>query len=100
MFGILLLKGRVRANPCFSSLFNDWEVDCVERFLAYLQWQQVCKDVEDSLIWSVTKSGKFTIKSLYNVLELDLGGSFPMSGIWILRVQPKVNFFCMGVSVG
>ena len=65
----------------------------MERCPACLQGQRVCKDVKDTLLWSTTKSGKFTIKSLYNVLELDLGGSFPMSGIWILWVQPKVNFF-------
>ena len=52
------------------------------RFLTCLQGQQVCRDVEDSLIWSMTKSDKFIIKSLYHVLEPDIGGSFPI-GIWI-----------------
>ncbi|RVX09363.1 Transcription initiation factor TFIID subunit 1 [Vitis vinifera] len=40
--------------------------------------EKVCRDVEDTLIWSVAKSGKFTVKSLYNILEPDVGGSFPV----------------------
>ena len=59
---------------------------------------------EDTLIWSVIKSGKFTVKFLYNILEPDLNGSFPMSCIWISWVQPKVRFFffslCVRDSVG
>ena len=54
------------------------------RFLTCLQGKQVW-DVEDFLIWSMTKSDKFTVKSLYHVLEPDFVGSFPI-GIWILWV--------------
>ena len=49
--------------------------------------------MEDTLIWLVTKSGEFTVKSFYNVLELNLDGSFAMSNIWISWVQLKVGFF-------
>ena len=49
--------------------------------------------MEDTLIWLVTKSGEFTVKSFYNVLELNLDGSFVMSNIWISWVQFKVGFF-------
>ena len=46
MFGIFLLKkGDGGWNLCFSKPFNDWEMDCVERFLACLQRQRICKDV-------------------------------------------------------
>ena len=53
----------------------------MERFIAYLQRQRVCRDVEDTLLWSVTKNDKFIVKLFYNVLELDIGGPFPMSSI-------------------
>lgn len=36
------------------------------RFLVCLQGQRVRRDVEDTLFWSVTKSGKFIVKSLYH----------------------------------
>lgn len=49
--------------------------------------------MEDTLIWLVTKSGEFTVKSFYNVLELNLDESFAMSNIWISWVQLKVGFF-------
>ena len=65
----------------------------MERCPACLQGQRVCKDVNDTLLWSTTKSGKFTIKSLHNVLELDVSRSFPISGIWLSWVQPRVSFF-------
>ena len=65
----------------------------MERCPACLQGQRVCKNVKDTLLWSTTKSCKFTIKSLYNVLELDVSRSFPISGIWLSWVQPRVSFF-------
>ena len=59
-----------------------------------LHW--VCRDVEDLLFWLVTKRSKFIVKSLYNVLEPNPGGSFdsfPIGGIWISWVSPKCFFF-------
>ena len=50
MFGIIELKGGW--NPCFSKPFNDWEVDCMERFLASLHGQRVGRD-----IWKILSFG-------------------------------------------
>ena len=51
-------------SPCFSRSLNDWEVDCVERFLLSLHGKKVCRDEEDKVLCIETKSGKFTVKSL------------------------------------
>ena len=63
-------------NPCFFRPFNDWEVNCVERFLACLHGKRACWDAEDSFLWSMTKNDKFTIKSLYITLEPNNWGLF------------------------
>ncbi|KAL6326720.1 hypothetical protein AAG906_010894 [Vitis piasezkii] len=60
--------------------FNDWEVDEVESSLLCLHGKR-------------TKSGKFSVKSLYKALESGFLDPFPMKIIWNSWVQPKVGFF-------
>ncbi|KAL6322544.1 hypothetical protein AAG906_009850 [Vitis piasezkii] len=62
-------KGRGRWNPCFFKPFNDYEVEVVKSFLVRLHGKRVCGDVEDTVLWTETKSGKFLVKSLYNALD-------------------------------
>ena len=52
-------KGRGRWNPCFFKPFNDYEVEVVKIFLVRLHGKRVCGDVEDTVLWTETKSGKF-----------------------------------------
>ena len=80
-------------NPCFSRSLNDWEVDEVESFLRRLHGKKVCDGVEDVVFWTETKSGKFSVKSLYNALEPCSPSLFPSNCIWNVWVQPKVSFF-------
>ena len=88
------LEGGSRVwNPCFSRPFNDWEMDVVESFLVRLHEKRVCGDVEDKVLWTKTKVGKFSIKSLYNTLESGNSVSLPLRSIWNSWVQPKVSFF-------
>ncbi|RVX04134.1 Dynamin-related protein 5A [Vitis vinifera] len=77
-------------NLCFSISFNDWEVEEAESFLRRLHGKKVCDDV---VFWTETKSGKFSVKSLYNALELGSFSLFPSNCIWNLWVQPKISFF-------
>ena len=70
-------------SPCFSRSFNDWDVDYVGRFLACLQGQRVRRDVEDTLFWSVTKSGKFIVKS-FTIVGIGLG--------WVLSSGGHLDF--------
>ncbi|RVW44985.1 putative ribonuclease H protein [Vitis vinifera] len=69
------------SNPCFLRAFNDWEVEEAERFLERLQGKRVIEDVEDMVSWIETKSGKFSIKSLYVALEAGGSSLFPSSFI-------------------
>ena len=50
-----------------------------ESFLERLRGKRVQGDVEDMVFWTETKSGKFSIKSLYYALELDNGQPFSFS---------------------
>ena len=47
----------------------DWEVDYVERFWLYFYMKRACRNEEDRVLWTKTKSGKFIIKFLYDFLE-------------------------------
>ena len=53
----------------FSRCLNDWEIVDVERLLVRLQVKVVNGKGEHIVIWSETKSGIFSVKSLYAVLE-------------------------------
>ena len=53
----------------------------MERVLSCLHGKRVCRDVEDTMLWTTTKSDKFTVNSLYNALEPDNFKSYPMRGI-------------------
>ncbi|RVW80659.1 hypothetical protein CK203_044359 [Vitis vinifera] len=87
-------------NPCFLRAFNDWEVEEAERFLERLQGKRVIEDVEDMVSWTETKSGKFSVKSLYVALEAGGSSLFPSSYIWNVNVQPKISFFAWEATWG
>ena len=55
--------------PHFSKSFNDWEVESVERFLMKLQGNRVYRDDDDKVVWTGSRSGSFSIKSLYHALD-------------------------------
>ncbi|RVW96858.1 hypothetical protein CK203_026045 [Vitis vinifera] len=53
-----------------------------EKLLEAATWKKVCGDVEDVVFWTKTKSGKFSVKSLYNALESGSPSLFPSDCIW------------------
>ena len=53
----------------------------------------MCRDVGDPVIWTKSKDGKFTIKSLYKALEPKRKRDFPTSVIWKSWVLSRVGFF-------
>ena len=69
-------------------------------FLGRLHGKKVCGDVEDMVFWTETKSGKFSVKSLYNALELGNPSLFPSSCIWNVWVQPKISLFAWEATWG
>ncbi|RVW45237.1 hypothetical protein CK203_067434 [Vitis vinifera] len=79
-------------SPYFSRPLNNWEAGSVERFLSCLDGLRVHRDEEDRALWTKTKNGKFTVKSLYTALESGKSISFPWSNIWKTWAQPRVGF--------
>ena len=77
----------------FSRRLNDWEVFDVERLLLRLQRRRVYSDVEDQVVWTKAKDGRFSIKSLYKALEPERREEFPASVIWNSLVPPRMSFF-------
>ena len=49
----------------------------MERFLLRLQGWRVYSDVEDRVVWTKSKDGRFSVKSLYKALESKRQGDFP-----------------------
>ena len=71
-------------NPNFPRPLNDWEIVIVERFLARLEDKVVVEGRKecDKVCWVETKSGTFSIKSLYASLEIKRVVQFPSSVVW------------------
>ncbi|RVW88076.1 Transposon TX1 uncharacterized 149 kDa protein [Vitis vinifera] len=100
MFGIPWRRGLGGWNPCFVRAFNDWEVEEVSSFMERLHRSRVTEDVEDRVSWTETKSGKFSVKSLYLAIEAGGSARFPSSLIWNANVQPKISFFAWEATWG
>ncbi|KAJ9691054.1 hypothetical protein PVL29_013294 [Vitis rotundifolia] len=87
-------------TPLFVRAFNDWEVALVERLLQKIHTFRVQGEEEDSVIWTASKDGVFSIKSLYSMLEEGGSSLFPSKSIWRVRVPTKVAFFAWEASWG
>ena len=72
----------------------------VERFILKIQAFRVQREVEDKVVWTTFKSGTFSIKSLYSILEPESSSLFPCGSIWRANVPPKVAFFAWEASWG
>ena len=87
-------------TPLFSRAFNDWEIEMVERFILKIQAFRVQREDEDKVVWTASKSGAFSVKSLYSILEPGGSSLFPCDSIWGANVPPKVAFFAWEASWG
>ena len=65
-----------------------------------IQAFRVQREIEDKLVWTASRSGAFSVKSLYSTLEPGGSAMFPYVGIWSARVPPKVAFFAWEASWG
>ena len=68
-------------TPLFSRAFNDWEIEMVERFMLKIQAFRVQREDEDKVVWTASKSGAFSVKSLYSILEPGGSSLFPCGNI-------------------
>ncbi|KAL6342504.1 hypothetical protein AAG906_012100 [Vitis piasezkii] len=87
-------------TPLFSRALNDWEIEMMEQFMLKIQAFRVQRVNEDKMVWTASKSGVFSVKSLYSILEPGGSAMFPYVGIWKASVPPKVAFFAWEASWG
>ena len=72
----------------------------MERFLHKIQASRVQREEGDRVIWTTSKCGVFSVKSLYSILEPDVSPLFSNGSIWRVSVPPKVAFFAWEASWG
>ena len=77
----------------FSRAFNDWKIEMVECFIFKIQAFRVQREDEDRVVWTTSKSGDSSVKSLYSILEPEDSHLFPCNSIWRVKAPPKVAFF-------
>ena len=87
-------------SPVFLRLFNDWEMDEVERFLLFLQNRKIRPFQEDYLILKETMPNGFSIRLMYRKLMHFLPTDFPWRFIWNPIVPLKLGFFAWEASWG
>ena len=81
-------------DPLVSSrAFNAWELELVTHFLQKIQAFRVHRDVEDRVIWIVSRCETFSVKSFYYILKPGDSPLFPSGSIWKSSTPPKVAFF-------
>lgn len=68
-------------NFRFVRAFNDWELDVVLSLLRAVQLELITL-AEESVLWKVVKSDRFTVREAYNLLQRAAFSSFPIKGIW------------------
>ncbi|KAL6345797.1 hypothetical protein AAG906_017549 [Vitis piasezkii] len=78
-------------TPLFSRALNDWEIEMMEQFMLKIQAFRVQRENEDKMVWTASRSGVFSVKSLYSTLELGGSALFPYVGIW----RVCVCFLCL-----
>ena len=79
-------------NLIFLKSFNDWELDQVYSLLNALLSSRVQLEVHDRLVWEVSKDGLFSVKSYYDVLEINRVELFPSKMVWNSCIPKKVSF--------
>ena len=85
-------------TPLFSRALNDWEIEMVEWFMLKIQAFRVQREDEDKVVWAASRSGVFSVKSLYSILEPGGSALFPYGSIWRANVSPTVVFFAWEAS--
>ena len=79
-------------------MFNDWELEEVERFLLIFHNNKVLHTLEDKLFLREAKGGLFSMKFVYHYL-FDLEAyPYPYKLIWNSWVPTKVGFFAWEAS--
>ena len=70
----------------------------MEHFLQKIQATRVHRVLEDRVIWTASRCGTFSVKSLYSILDTRNPLLFPSGSIWRSSVPLKVAFFAWEAS--
>lgn len=65
----------------------------MERFLLKIQVTKVYQEEKDQMVWTTSKNGRFSVKSLYFASMMGDKVSFPQAMIWKFSMPPRVAFF-------
>lgn len=71
----------------YGSKLRDWN-----KIKLYVEGIQVEEGVNDKLVWNLTKTGVFSVKSFYNALcvqQIDI----PLKKIWSFKILLKIKIF-------
>ena len=71
---------------------NDWEMEVVQNFLSTMDSRSYSPQFKDKLWWKETKSGCYSIKSCFDLLEGGRQHQLPIKMLWNPIVPTKVGF--------
>ena len=87
-------------SPRLLRVFNDWDLEQVYSLINYVHSQRIQTDRKDRLVWKAFKTGIFSVKSLYGILEDSREEQFPRKLIWDPCIPTKAGFFAWEVWWG
>jgi hypothetical protein len=87
-------------NISFVRDFNDWEMPEVLSFFNFIQPFLPSRETDDKLVWSLSKSGQFAVRSYYGALQVSNRSKFPWKMIWGVKAPRRISFFLWTAARG
>ncbi|KAL6318366.1 hypothetical protein AAG906_039458 [Vitis piasezkii] len=85
------IEGTLESMPLGQ--FHDWKLETVEAFLWKLQKLVVKQNIEDRVVLSNSKSGRFSVGPFYSFLALGESEPFPVRVVWNSWISMRVRIF-------
>ena len=80
-------------NLLFHHGPQDWQATTVYSFFEFIYSSMPRGEGEDQLVWRLTTSGVFDLRSFYKLLSSPTTDAFPWECIWPTKVPKRVSFF-------
>jgi hypothetical protein len=93
-------NGNVEWNVIFVRSVQDWELGMVLSFFDRLYSCKIFHGNVDRIRWSLSKKGKFEVKSFYKALSNFDHEVFPWKSIWRTKVPLRVAVFGWTAALG
>ena len=84
--------------PTFVRPLNDWEMEEVGSFLSFIHKKKIRLEIEDNLLVKGSRLGNFSVRTMYNGLELSVDFDFPIRPVWNVVIPSKISFFTWEAS--